>query len=260
MAFSHWNVDSQRALIATAVHNGHDLRPEVEGLMALDDDTRLREEDPHTGLLASYLGSYVTAERSRFEVDLNRPPEEAVYVDPDDSWGLQVWKETPSEELIDRSRRLHAEFFSRLGETLEELVERHGGFVLYDVHSYNHRRQGPAGDPDNPAESPVVNLGTGSLPPKWRPVADAFLTSFRQFTTGGNPVDARENVRFKGRHVAQFVHDRFGEVGCALAIEFKKVFMDEWTHELDEIQFAELGVALAKTGDSVQRAWELAWR
>src|SRR5690606_33127718 len=124
MPFSHWNVDPQRALIATAVHNGHGLRPEVADIMILDEATRRREEDPHTGLLASYLGSYVTVERSRFEVDLNRPPDEAVYVLPEDSWDLAVWKETPSPDLVDRSRQQHADFYRSLGEVLDQLVDR----------------------------------------------------------------------------------------------------------------------------------------
>lgn len=260
MPFSHWNVDPQRALIATAVHNGHGLRPEVADIMILDEATRRREEDPHTGLLASYLGSYVTVERSRFEVDLNRPPEEAVYVRPEDSWDLVVWKETPAPDLVDRSRQQHADFYRSLGEVLDQLVDRHGGFVLYDVHSYNHRREGPGAPPDDPDANPVVNLGTGSLPSKWEPVAAAFLDSMRQLTVGGEPVDARENVRFRGRYVAQFVHDNYGDVGCALAIEMKKVFMDEWTDEVDEIRLAEFGIALAKSADPVQRAWEVACR
>lgn len=258
MPFSHWNLELQRAQIATAVHNGHDLRPEVAEIMGLEDSTRLREEDRHTGLLASYLGSYVVVNRSRFEVDLNRPPSDAVYMHPADSWGLQIWKEVPAPEVIDRSRREHDDFYEALGEVLEQLVDRHGGFVLYDVHSYNHRRGGPDEPPEDPADNPMVNLGTGSLPSKWQPVADAFLSSLRQVTVGGRPIDARENVRFRGRYVAQFVHDNFGHVGCALAIELKKVFMDEWTHELDEIRLAELGVALAKTADPVHRAWEMA--
>jgi N-formylglutamate deformylase len=256
MSFSHWNVEVGRALIATAVHNGHALRPEVANAIALDDSTRLREEDPYTGLLASYLGSFVVVNRSRFEVDLNRPPEEAVYIHPDDSWGIEVWNGVPDAALIERSLQEHHDFYRRLGSVLEDLVERHGGFVLYDLHSYNHLRPGPDGAAADPATNPVVNLGTGSLPPKWKPVAEAFLSSLGQLTIGGESLDARENVRFKGRYVARFVHDNFGDVGCALAIELKKVFMNEWTHELDEIRLAELGVALAKTSDPVQRAWE----
>ena len=81
--------------------------------------------------------------RSRFEVDLNRPREKAVYVTPDDCWGLDVWKEKPSPRnhrtLACRIRRLllaDQKIFSPKRE------EKHGKFVLYDIHSYNHKRNG----------------------------------------------------------------------------------------------------------------------
>lgn len=256
MHFSTWKVDFRRALIGVAVHNGHDLRAEVREVMKLDDSQRLREEDPHTGCLAAYLGSYVVVNRSRFEVDLNRPPAESVYVEPEDSWGLPVWRVSPSAELISASRHLHRRFYGRLREVLDELTRRHGGFVLYDIHSYNHRRPGPDHPPERSADNPVVNLGTGSLPDHWRPVACAFLESMRSNTVGGDAIDARENVRFRGRYVARFVHDNYGQVGCALAIEFKKVFVDEWTHAVDHSRLVELGIALAASEGPVEQAWE----
>ena len=39
----------------------------------------------------------------------------------------------------------------------------------------------------------------------------------------------RENVKFQGRAVSWWVHERYPGVGCCLALEFKKTFMDEWT-------------------------------
>ena len=53
-------------VIATAIHAGHELRPEVLARTALDDATRLREEDPFTDLLTAIGGATVVAHRSRF--------------------------------------------------------------------------------------------------------------------------------------------------------------------------------------------------
>ncbi len=36
-------------IVATAIHNGHDVRPEVRELLAISEEDRLREEDPFTG-------------------------------------------------------------------------------------------------------------------------------------------------------------------------------------------------------------------
>jgi hypothetical protein len=136
------------------------------------------------------------------------------------------------------------------------MVTENGGFVLYDIHSYNHVRSGPGGEPDPAEESPVVNLGTGSLPDRWKRVAEAFIETARGEPFDGRPLDVRENVRFEGRQVAAWVHENYGEVGCALAIEVKKVFMDEWSGEVDRDRLEQLASALVRTVDPVSRAWE----
>src|SRR5688500_8045849 len=55
-------------LVTTAVHAGHDLRPEVAAHIALDDRTRRREEDPFTDRITRAGGRPVIVHRSRFEV------------------------------------------------------------------------------------------------------------------------------------------------------------------------------------------------
>jgi len=255
MTFSSFNLPAPDLVIATAVHNGHDLRPELAALTNLDEATRLREEDPHTGVLAARLPANVVVQRSRFEVDLNRERDTAVYREPDDAWGLDLWRQPLSESAITESLRLYDDFYAELESTLDALVASGGGFVLYDIHSYNHRRAGPDAAPGPIEENPAMNLGTGSLPERWRPVAEAFLESMASATFDAAALDVGENVRFEGRQVARWVHDRYGDVACALAIEFKKVFMDEWTGEVDGDLLAELGEALVASVGPVERAW-----
>ncbi len=258
MEFASFNVSEPDVLIATAIHNGHDLRASLADLPAIDDATRLREEDPHTGAIASRFANSVVVNRSRFEVDLNRERDEAVYTDPESAWGLEVWRRDLTEEELAASLALYDRFYLDLSSILDRLVADHGGFVLYDIHSYNHRRLGPVADPEPAEHSPVVNLGTGSLPARWKPVADAFMESLRSNTFDGVRLDVRENVRFEGRALAGWVHEHYGELGCALAIEVKKVFMDEWTGEVDPKRMSQLGDALIASGSEVRRAWEMA--
>ena len=92
--------DAPGPVIATAIHAGHDLRPEIASRIAVDDATRLREEDPFTDRLTAVGGSTVVVHRSRFEVDLNRPREDAVYRLPEDAWGLDLWREQPSPDEL----------------------------------------------------------------------------------------------------------------------------------------------------------------
>ena len=117
-----------------------------------------------------------------------------------------------------------------LGEVLTELEKEYGRFVVYDIHSYNHRRNGPRADAADPAANPEINVGTGTMDRDyWAPVVDRFIAELRGFDYLGRSLDVRENVKFKGRYVAQFVHDFFPKTGCAIAVEVKKFFMDEWT-------------------------------
>jgi N-formylglutamate deformylase len=255
MAFASFNLPAPNVVLATAVHSGHDLRSDVAKVMILDEATRLREEDPHTDTLASRLASNVIVHRSRFEVDLNRGRDQAVYRTPEDAWGLDLWREPLPGEAAAESLRLFDRFYAELASALDALVVERGGFVLYDIHSYNHRRGGPDAEPDPPDESPVVNLGTGSLPERWKRVAETFLQTMRSATLDGATLDARENVRFEGRQVSRWIHENYGDVACALAIEFKKVFMDEWTGQVHQDRLRELGDALAASVDHVERAW-----
>jgi N-formylglutamate amidohydrolase len=65
-------------VVATAIYDGNDLRPEVAEAMRLGDAERLREEDPFTGQAIVDVPTHVIAHRSRFEFDLNRPPDSAI--------------------------------------------------------------------------------------------------------------------------------------------------------------------------------------
>ncbi|MGH8959396.1 MAG: N-formylglutamate amidohydrolase [Acidimicrobiia bacterium] len=244
-------------LVATAVHNGHEVRAEVAELLAVDEATRLREEDPFTDFFASAFEVSVIVFRSRFEVDLNRARSEAVYSNAEEAWHIEIWKKPLPTAVKDESLHFYDRFFADLRTLLDEVAGTHGGFVLYDLHSYNHRRQGSESAPAPAAENPVVNLGTGSLPELWRPLADTFVEVMGAQEAWGEPVDVRENVKFTGRQVARWVHANYGEVACALSIELKKVWMDEWTGKVDIGRQVALRDALMATVEPVTAAWRI---
>ena len=235
--------DWQGPVVATSVHAGHGLRPEIAEAMVLDEAERFREEDPFTDRIASVVADRVITSRSRFEADLNRPRREAVYRKPDDCWGLEVWRGgVLSDELFEGSLATYDAFYDALAPRLDALAER-GPFVLLDVHSYNHRRDGADQPPAPQEENPEVNVGTGSLDRElFGPLVDRFVGELRDAR-----LDARENVAFEGRNLAWWVHDRYPRVGCVLALEFKKTFMDEWTGELDEERLRYAQESLAAT-------------
>jgi N-formylglutamate amidohydrolase len=240
--------DDETPVIATAIHAGHDVRPAVAGCLAIDEATRLREEDPYTDRLAALVPSHVLVSRSRFEIDLNRPRDKAIYLEVADSWGIQVWREPCSDELVAGSLAAYDRFYAALDRLLQDRVRRRGGFVVLDLHSYNHRRGGADGEPADPAGNPEINLGTGTVDrARWGALVDRFAADLAACRVGGHRLDVRENVKFRGGAMSAWINQRFAGAGCALAIELKKTFMDEWTGELDTVQLAELGRALTAT-------------
>src|SRR5688572_2657318 len=149
------------SVVATAIHDGHQLRPEVAERVALPDAERLREEDPFTGDAVKDVATHIVVHRSRFEFDLNRGVEGAVYQTPEQCWGLKLWKDGgPEAPLVERSLAIHAEYYHMLGALLDRIAAQHGRFVLIDVHSCNHRRGGPDAPPEPQERAPDINIGT----------------------------------------------------------------------------------------------------
>jgi hypothetical protein len=254
---SWWHTtQGEGPIVATAIHDGHGLRDEVRAAMALADADRLREEDPHTGQAVVGVPTHVIACRSRFEFDLNRGAGDAVYTTPEQSWGLQVWHAPPPEALVARSLAIHAAFYRMMANLLDEVAAAYPRFVLLDVHSYNHRRDGPDAAPTPQADAPDINIGTFSMPRDlWAPVLEPVMDAMRAFDFNGRRLDVRENVAFQGKgELTRFVHTRYPGRGCAIAIEFKKFFMDEWTGEPDPAELAAMRGLIDETARAAAAA------
>ena len=246
-------------IVAVAVHHGHDVRPEVAARLKLDEAQRFREEDPYTGMLAQAAPARFIVHRSRFEVDLNRPRDKAVYLRPEDAWGLDVWSVPRPSFCIRRSLAEYDAFYRTLEHVLTRAVAKFGRVVLFDLHSYNHRRAGPGEPPEDPQHNPEINVGTGTMErSRWTSLVDGFIEDLRAFPYQGRRLDVRENVKFFGGQVCRWTHDRFPSSVCALAVEFKKFFMDEWTGQLDFQQLRDLASALRSTVPGCVRRLESA--
>lgn len=244
-----WNIErGDSPVLATAIHNGHQVRTELQERMILKEPDRLREEDPYTGRWTTISPNKIVLNTSRFEVDLNRPREKAVYAKPEDAWGLNIWEENLSSDLVNRSLEKYDRFYAELKTILDELVTKYGAFVLYDIHSYNHRRNGAEAPPESIEQNPEVNLGTGTLnKDRWKGVAETFMSEIKSFDYDGRELDVRENIKFKGGNLSAWVHQNYPENGVCLAVEFKKFFMDEWTGQYFEKDMELVGEALRKT-------------
>lgn len=254
-----WSVHrSASAILGTAIHDGHGMRPDTLALTALSDEQRLREEDPFTEYLIRDLPNRIVVHRSRFEVDLNRGRDQSVYLTPEQCWGLTAWRGQLPDDVVETSRGQHDDYYEMLATTLRQMEKRHGAFVVLDVHSYNHRRHGPEAPPTPQDEAPDINIGTYSMDEgRWGHVVDALMEHLARGLIDGRRLDVRKNVAFKGMgEQTRFIHHAFPQSGCAIAIEFKKIFMDEWTGQPNLNVLAQLRSLLADATPVIEKALE----
>ena len=227
--------------IATAIHDGHFINESLRPFGLLNEQERAREEDPYTAFMIAELPiTKITVSSSRFQLDLNRFKEKAIYEKPEDAWGLNVWQPLPLAE----KENLHKDydtFYKAVKNLLAETIDRHGYFLILDVHTYNHRRDDAFTIADVEG-NPEINMGTFYNHPKWKELC----TGYTQFLCSQN-FDARENVKFKGGAFAQQIINEYGDKCCVLSVEFKKTFMDEWTGIADISHVLRLQKLLSKS-------------
>jgi hypothetical protein len=149
---------------------------------------------------------------------------------------------------VERSLSQYDAFYAEAHRVFSEMERRFGHFVVLDLHSYNHRRAGPDAAPDDPALNPEINVGTGTLDRgRWAQLIDRFIGDLTAFEFLGRHLDVRENVKFRGGQFPRWIHENFPESACCLAVEVKKIFMDEWSGKLFPEEFEAIPQGLQST-------------
>ncbi|WP_124981468.1 N-formylglutamate amidohydrolase [Nonlabens xiamenensis] len=138
--------------VCAAVHDGHHFPKDLWDNCTHSEYERWYEEDPQTGNMISGLPITLIAHDSRFEYDLNRHPDTAVY---EEAWGKELWKKPLPELLKNRALKKHDNFYKVVLTLIVKLEEIFGSTVFYDMHSYNYKRWD--------REVPVFNIGTANV-------------------------------------------------------------------------------------------------
>lgn len=222
-------LDYKEPFLCTAIHNGYRVSDLVQSKLNISKDERLREEDPLTEYFTGISSNRIIAQQSRFEYDLNRSRDKAVYQVPEDAWGLKVRSSefTPTElKVILTGYDL---FYKRVEQVLQELVDTFGFCFVWDIHSYNHHRLGADELFDDPQLNPEIIIGTSNLSSEWDPLVTLIFNKIKSTPFMGRAIDVRKNVKFTGGYFPRWVNKKFEKKVCCLSIEFKKIFMDEWT-------------------------------
>lgn len=240
--------EAHTPLITAAIHAGHDLRYGLAPYFAIDENTRLRDEDPGTDILAGISDTSIVSRQSRFVVDFNRKRRKSVYLYHKDNAGAQVWKNGLPENELEISRKYYNDFYNDLRFLLDRTVEQHGHFLIYDIHSYNYRHTNPGHLLAHHGAYPDIKIGTGRLNrEKWQGLVHRFIRNLSSFSIKGRPLIVREYTRASGGAFANWIYRNYGDAACVLTLSFKKTYIDERNGGMDHHLLAQLKHALAST-------------
>ena len=214
-------IDEYIPYVCAAIHDGGQMREDIREKCLLSNYERWYEEDPHTAEFVETFPILIQGCDSRFEYDLNRGPETAVY---EEAWGKQVWKEPLSVSQKQKSIAKHHAFYEVLEALINKLETKFKSCLVYDIHSYNWKRW------DRPV--PVFNIGAervdneryGNYVESWRDeLANIELENIHNYS-------AINDVFYGRGYLLEFVTNRFKNT-LVLATEVSKIYCDELTGE-----------------------------
>lgn len=213
-------IDDYLPYACAAVHDGQQFRKSLWDNCLHTAYDRWYEEDPETKNMIKSHPIVIAACDSRFEYDLNRPAEEAIF---ETAWGKQLWKQPLADIEKEKSLQKHHNFYEVVQALISKLEEKFGVCVVYDMHSYNWQRWD--------REVPTWNLGTsnidndrfGNQVELWRELLSSIKLphNIKQ--------SAKINDTFQGNgYFLKFITHNFQNT-LVLATEIAKVYCDEYT-------------------------------
>lgn len=233
-------------LLISVPHDGRQLTSDMQGVMS-EAGKSLPDTDWHVAKLYEFgreLGaSMLTANYSRYVVDLNRPADDAALYEGQVATGLCPLKTFDGEDIyageiaVDTEHRINTywrPYHEKIEATLAELCATHGYALLWDAHSITSRVPSLFD-----GELPILNFGTWNGRSCGQAIADAVV----QVAMNG-PYEAVLNARFKGGYITR-------HYGCpaknihAIQLEIaQRAYMDEATSDYVSEQASKLRESL----------------
>ena len=220
-------IDDYVPYVCGAVHDGHQFRKELWSNCLHTEYDRWYEEDPCTKQMIASHPIVIAGLDSRFEYDLNRAPDNAIY---EDAWGKQLWKTPLPDEQKSKSLQKHLAFYEVVHALIHKIEEKFGLCIVYDMHSYNWQRWD--------REVPTWNLGTSNVDQirfkqeieSWRAILE------KMPLPKGIKSTSKINDTFQGNgYFLKYITQNFKNT-LVLATEIAKVYCDE----LNQIIYPEV--------------------
>ena len=220
-------IDEYVPYVCAAIHDGHQFRKELWDNCLHTEYDRWYEEDPETKNMIASHPIVIAGCDSRFEYDLNRAPEDAVF---ETAWGKQLWKTPLPKDQKETSLAKHRAFYRVVHALIETLETMFGVAIVYDMHSYNWQRWD--------REVPAWNLGTSNVDnDRFGNTAEAWRQSLSKIKLPNNiKSTALINDTFQGNgYFLKFITQNFKNT-LVLATEIAKIYCDEY----EQINFPEV--------------------
>ena len=209
--------------VCGAVHDGHHFRRELWDNCMHSGYDRWYEEDPETKNMVISHPILIAGCDSRFEYDLNRPPEEAVF---ETAWGKQLWREPLDEKEKNKSLQKHNDFYRVVHALISKVESKFGICIVYDMHSYNWKRWD--------REVPTWNLGTHNIDnDRFGEEVETWRKSLSEMTlpNGIKSTAAVNNTFYGNGYFLKYITKNFKNT-LVLATEIAKVYCDEYTRTI----------------------------
>ena len=224
-------IDAYVHYVCGAVHNGNQFRKELWDNCKHTAYERWFEEDPATKEMVQTQPIVIAGCDSRFEYDLNREPERAIYKD---AWGKQLWYQPLSQADITKSLDKHYAFYRVVDALIQKIESKFSVCVVYDMHSYNWKRWD--------REVPTWNLGTTNIDQER--FADEIETWRTILSKTPLPNDIKStaainNTFYGNGYFLKHITNKFKNT-LVLATEIAKIYCDE----LEQIMYPEVVCAV----------------
>ncbi len=217
--------------LGVALHAGSRIRSGLDELLLINAEKRAREEDLYTDLLLKDFPMVLVAQDSRFEYDLNWEEAHCIYEYGVKKWGLDIWKRPLTNTERIATLQKYREFHGLLELLIEFLVSGFGTAILYDVHSFRYQREEHISWWEDPR--PEINLGTRYINRDYFALqVEAFLEEISGLYLNGKELRVGENLVFPGGYLTRKYAASHNKQVLVLAVEFKKIYMDEWSSTL----------------------------
>jgi hypothetical protein len=142
-----------------------------------------------------------------------------------------IWNQPLSPHEKAPALLKHQEFHDLIDIMIRTLLRKYRYALIYDMHTYCYQREGRIKWYED--QNPEINIGTGAVNGKvFEESIRSFMRDLSGIKIGSHPVRVAENQVFLGGYLSRRLSKTWQDKVLVLAIEFKKIFMDEWTGEV----------------------------